>query len=72
MGSLSTASLTTLTPGAKATFSEEQLEKMPRHYPLGRLGRPDDAAAAVLFFASNQAEWITGQILSVNGGYAML
>jgi NAD(P)-dependent dehydrogenase (short-subunit alcohol dehydrogenase family) len=42
-----------------------------RMYPLGRIGEPDDAAAAVAFLASDQAAWITGQVLSVNGGFAM-
>ena len=40
-------------------------------YPLGRIGEPEDAAAAVAFLASDQAAWITGQVLSVNGGFAM-
>ena len=63
---------TTITPGAHGTYTPEQLEKMVRRYPVGRLGRPEDAAAAVAYFASSDAEWVTGQVLSVNGGYAML
>lgn len=63
---------TTLTPGAYETFTAEQLKKMTRRYPMDRLGRPEDAAAAVEYFASPAAEWVTGQTLSVNGGYAML
>jgi NAD(P)-dependent dehydrogenase (short-subunit alcohol dehydrogenase family) len=43
-----------------------------RMYPTGRLGEPDDIAAAITFFASGEASWITGQVLSVNGGFAML
>jgi NAD(P)-dependent dehydrogenase (short-subunit alcohol dehydrogenase family) len=42
-----------------------------RMYPLGRIGEPEDAAAAAVFLASDQAAWITGQVLSVNGGFAM-
>jgi 3-oxoacyl-[acyl-carrier protein] reductase len=38
---------------------------------LGRLTRPQDAANTVAFLVSDAAEYITGQILSVNGGYAM-
>jgi 2-hydroxycyclohexanecarboxyl-CoA dehydrogenase len=44
---------------------------MTRATPLGRLGTPDDVAAAVAFFASPAAEFITGQVLSVSGGLTM-
>ncbi|MCH7809145.1 MAG: SDR family oxidoreductase [Chloroflexi bacterium] len=37
----------------------------------GRLGQPSDIASAVAFLSSARAEWITGQVLSVNGGYSM-
>ena len=40
-------------------------------YPTGRLGLPEDAAAAIAFLASEHASWVTGQVLSVNGGYVM-
>ncbi|SOC48568.1 NADP-dependent 3-hydroxy acid dehydrogenase YdfG [Blastococcus aggregatus] len=63
---------TTVTPGAHDTFTEEQLDRMPKFYPVRRLGRPEDAAAAVTYFAGRDAEWVTGQTLSVNGGYATL
>ena len=46
-------------------------QRVVRMYPLGRIGEPEDAAAAVVFLASDQAAWITGQVLSVNGGFAM-
>ena len=42
-----------------------------RSIPLGRLGRPDDVAAAVAFLCSEDAAWITGQVLGVNGGLVM-
>ncbi|PYM85745.1 MAG: hypothetical protein DME06_10210 [Candidatus Rokuibacteriota bacterium] len=41
---------------------------MEAHYPLGRLGRPDDVARAVLYLASDDASWTTGLILTVDGG----
>jgi 2-hydroxycyclohexanecarboxyl-CoA dehydrogenase len=50
-------------------------KKMMGAYPLAkaynRLGRPEDIANTVLFFASDAACWITGQVLSVNGGFVM-
>lgn len=64
---------TTVTPGSSdfiARVGGE--EKLARAYPLGRLGRPEDIAGAVLFFASPLADWITGQILSVSGGFTMV
>lgn len=55
---------------------QARLQTMLRAYPLGRhrgsIGQPQDVAAAVTFLASAQAGWITGQTLSVNGGYAMV
>lgn len=60
---------------ATADWIEEQGEGIMRLYPLAkglnRLGEPKDIANAVAFLASRQAEWITGQVLSVNGGYSM-
>ncbi len=55
--------------------SNETLAKVLRQYPigegLGRLTHPQDAANAVAFLVSPRADYITGQTLSVNGGYAM-
>ena len=44
---------------------------MTRAIPFGRLGTPEDIAAAVAFFASADADFITGQVLSVSGGLTM-
>jgi NAD(P)-dependent dehydrogenase (short-subunit alcohol dehydrogenase family) len=43
--------------------------RMIARYPMGRFGRPDDVAAAILFLASDEASWITGVALPVDGGY---
>ena len=53
-------------------FSDELLEKIAKSYPLRRLGVPEDVAPAVLFLASEAASYITGQTLSVSGGYTMM
>ncbi len=51
---------------------EEQKKKMEKAYPIGRLGTNTDIANAVLFFASSLSDYITGQTLSVSGGYSMV
>ena len=48
------------------------VEKLIRATPLRRLGRPEDIAAAVVYFASEQAAHVTGQVLSVSGGLTMV
>jgi NAD(P)-dependent dehydrogenase (short-subunit alcohol dehydrogenase family) len=40
----------------------------PKGIPLGRYGQPQDVGPAVVYLASDEANWVTGQILSVNGG----
>lgn len=47
----------------------EKLPQLLRKIPVGRLGRPEDIARAVLFFAEEEADYITGQVLTVSGGY---
>lgn len=47
---------------------EDELEALRPLYPLGRVGEPDDIAAAVAFLASREASWITGTSLTVDGG----
>ena len=46
-------------------------EAYRRAIPIGRLGRPDDIPGAILFFASDDADFITGQVISVSGGLTM-
>lgn len=43
-------------------------ERLSRWYPLGRVGEPEDVASAALFLASDEAAWITGEALKVDGG----
>jgi NAD(P)-dependent dehydrogenase (short-subunit alcohol dehydrogenase family) len=51
---------------------QEREEKVRRAYPLKRIGAAEDVSNAVLFLASDAARHITGQVLSVNGGYSMI
>src|SRR5215472_14099302 len=53
-------------------LTEQQRTKLIESIPLGRIGRPEDVAAAVLYLASDEAGWVTGATLHVNGGMAML
>ncbi len=54
-----------------AVLTEEQKQKMMVKVPLNRLGQPQDIANAVKFLASDDASYITGQVLRVNGGMYM-
>ena len=55
--------------GSTEEWLDEYSEKVSEQYPLGRLGEPQDHANAVVFLASDAADWVTGQVLSVNGGF---
>ena len=54
-----------------AAFSEDLKENALKMIPLGRVGTPDDVARAVCFLASDDAAYITGHVLNVNGGMLM-
>ena len=65
-----------VTPGLIDTdmtraIAEKAREEWATGIPLGRLGTPDDVAAAVCFLASDEAAYITGHVLAVNGGMYM-
>lgn len=47
------------------------MEAFTRAIPLGRIGQPQDLPGAIVFFASDDAAYITGQVLSVSGGLTM-
>ena len=66
-----------IAPGFIATpmtdvLNEKQRETVLAKVPAGRLGTPEDIAAAAVYLASNEAAYVTGQTLHVNGGMAMI
>ncbi|RKG31554.1 2-hydroxycyclohexanecarboxyl-CoA dehydrogenase [Acinetobacter guerrae] len=68
-GPTDTALLAGVTEGA--SNPEKLREAFTRAIPLGRLGQPDDLASTIAFFLSDDASFITGQVLSVSGGLTM-
>ncbi len=55
-----------------AKLSEAQREKILAAVPIGRFGMPDDVAAGVVYLASEEAAYVTGHTLHINGGMAMI
>ena len=54
------------------SLSEEQRQRLATAIPMGRQGTPEEVAACVLFLASDEARYVTGHTLHVNGGMAMI
>ena len=61
----------TATEAVEKNLSEEFRNLFLRHIPLGRIGLPEEIAAAVAYFASDAASYTTGQILTVSGGFGL-
>jgi glucose 1-dehydrogenase len=59
------------TPGERAFASEEQIRQAAALLPWGRLGTPHDIGKAAAFLASDDADYITGTVLQVDGGYRL-
>ncbi|MEG0445367.1 MAG: SDR family oxidoreductase, partial [Comamonas sp.] len=59
---------TIMTDALAPFLTPERKERMERSTPMARMGRPEDIASAVLFLASPASSWITGKVLSVDGG----
>jgi len=54
-----------------AEFSEEDLTALADETPIGRLGTPEDVAKTIMFLASEDSDFITGQVISPNGGFVI-
>ncbi len=67
-----TVSLGLVETGHDPEWLNANRDKLVRLYPVRRLGRPDDVAPTVTLLASPRSGWITGQVISVSGGYCMV
>lgn len=61
-----------ITTAMTDVLPDAQKEALTKSIPLGRIGAPEDVAAAVVYLASDEAAWVTGVTLHVNGGMAMI
>jgi len=57
-----------LWPEGEAAISDEKKSSILQHIPLGRMGNPDQIAQAVVYLSSDNAKFVTGQILAMDGG----
>jgi AraC-like DNA-binding protein len=61
----------TATEAVEQNLTEEFRDLFRRHIPLDRMGLPEEIAAAVVYFASDESAYTTGQILTVSGGFGL-
>ena len=59
------------TPGERATFGEDVIERLGPTLPWGRMGQPADIGRAAAFLASDEADYITGAVLRVDGALSL-
>jgi 3-oxoacyl-[acyl-carrier protein] reductase len=57
------------TPMLEAQLAPDERVELVEEIPMGRIGRPEEVAAAILFLCSREASYVTGQVLGVNGGW---
>jgi len=64
---------TALTPLGQSALQGHELRKaLESGIPLGRLGQPEDHVGSVFYLASNESDWMTGQMIIVDGGLSMI
>jgi 3-oxoacyl-[acyl-carrier protein] reductase len=66
-----TVNIASLGPIQTGWIAPELESQIARNTPLGRVGTPEDVAGVVVFLSSEQARWLTGQLIYVGGGHAM-
>jgi 3-oxoacyl-[acyl-carrier protein] reductase len=66
-----TVNIVSLGPVQTGWISPQLEKEISSHIPLQRIGQPEDVASVIIFFASEQANWITGQLLYIGGGNVM-
>lgn len=59
------------TPGERKFFTEEQIEEGAKTLPLGRLGQPDEIAKSIAYVLSDEAAYMTGSTLTIDGGVSL-
>ena len=66
-----TANIVSLGAVQTGWITPEMEKEIAAGYPLGRIGQPEDVADVIVFLASEQARWVTGQLIYVGGGHTM-
>jgi NAD(P)-dependent dehydrogenase (short-subunit alcohol dehydrogenase family) len=62
---------TIVTPLLEKNFTPEIVERLKSTIPYKRQGKPQDIASLILFLASDESEWITGEVVTISGGAFM-